>query len=330
MSSVCRGLPSLFAAIATLLTSCGEPRRASSSGEADAPDVRVAYRIAAGPEILVSRDPSRAHTEMRIAANPRDVDNLVATSMASPSRSRDNSVVAFASHDGGNTWTSFEPPRLQEFGGSDELLAFGPTGTAFLLPNVSPLTIPPQPGERPGYDMYRSTDGGSTWTLTKTQAASGDHPMMAVDQTRGPHRGNLYLAVEGRVFRSTDDGRTMTDTFPVMPGIVVNGGVMVLSDGSVVVAVSDRATGMHRGGIATVLSTDGGKHWSAPASVRIPSPFRLPSTRAVPPSRGLRPSDLTLGGEANHSPSTRRSAAPSATASTSPGPTPVRTVRAFS
>lgn len=275
------------AAITTFLAACGEQASVVEKGESlPAPG---SYRIVVGPEIRVSRDPHRPHTEMLIAANPRDVNNLVATSMTSPARAGGFSQIVFASHDGGNTWTSYEPPRLQETGGADPLIGFGPTGTAYFLPLVSALTYPPLPGERDGYDMYRSEDGGTTWTLTQTQAASGDHPMAAVDLTRGPHRGNLYVAAPGRVFRSTDDGHTMTDTFRLTPGSIANGGVMVLTDGSVVVALSPDEGPLGEGGRGhvTVMSTDGGKTWGPPAPVPIVSSVRSTSPPAVPPQRGI-------------------------------------------
>lgn len=280
-------------AAAAFIVACGEP--ANVAGERESLPAPGSFRIVVGPEVRVSRDPNRPHTELLIAASPRDVNNLVAAAMTSPARAGGFSVTVFSSHDAGNTWTSYEPPRLQEAGGSDELLAFGPTGTAYFLPNVSPLTNPPQPGERPGYDMYRSADGGTTWSLSQTQAASGDRPMAAVDLTRGPHRGNLYLTVEGRVFRSTDDGRTMTDTFTLPTGGMLVGGVRVLSDGSVLAVLSDRAPGASSGNIALVRSLDGGKTWGSPTPVPLRALRQSISPRGTPPSRGLRESDLGLG-----------------------------------
>lgn len=261
------------AAIAACLPACGHGVPVSPPAGAMSLPAPGSYRIVAGPEIRVSRDPHRPHTELHIAANPRDVNNLVATSMAAGARAGGFSVIVLASHDGGNTWTSYEPPRLQRTGGSDPLVAFGPTGTAYFLPHVEALTSRPAPSDRSGYDLYRSDDGGATWALTQVQAASGDHPWAAVDLTRGPDRGNLYVVAAGRVFRSTDDGRTMTDTFRLAPGLVMNGGVMVLGDGSVVVAFSPDEGAPDVGGraLATVTSRDGGRTWGLPVAVPIPT-----------------------------------------------------------
>jgi hypothetical protein len=271
---------------ATALVACGPANRTDqpTPGEAPAPH---AYRIAVGPEILVSRHPHQSHTELFIAANPLNANNLVATAMTTPSRAGGFSAVVFASHDGGNTWTSYHPPRLQQTGGSDPLVAFGAGGTAYFLAHVGALTYPPRPGERHGYDVYRSLDGGSTWSLAQTGAASIDHPMAAVDLTRGPRRGTLYLAGGGRLFRSTDDGRSLADTFALPPGLALTGGVMVLRDGSLVVALSadTAAPGEGRGAPVTVTSVDGGRRWSAPAG--------LPDLPAAPP--GAAPPSLSRG-----------------------------------
>jgi len=74
-------------------------------------------------------------------------------------------------------------------------------------------------------DLWRSTNGGASWQLAG-QALGGDKEWMAIDNTAGPGRGNIYQLWSpfynyatnnpNKLFtRSTDGGQTWLDAVPI-------------------------------------------------------------------------------------------------------------------
>jgi hypothetical protein len=157
-----------------------------------------APRIVVGPNLLVSRDGNIPHVELIVAAHPTDSTVLIGGSIVVGDLATHNA--AFASHDGGNTWSSHQ---FAEDDGFDPLVAFGPSGTAY-------FTNPA------GSHLYlsRSEDGGATWLKPVDLGRGYDHPQIASDHTDGRFRGRVYVTVLGArdwpvsAFRSDDDGRT--------------------------------------------------------------------------------------------------------------------------
>jgi photosystem II stability/assembly factor-like uncharacterized protein len=154
--------------------------------------------------------------------------------------------VIYRTADGGGTWTASrtlaDPPGATTGPGGFELQpervrAFGST---LLVPVLGPTAR----------YVYRSTDGGATWTYAAT-APNPQSPLAFLTDTRW-----LLLAIPGPSQMSTDAGKTwqpfQTDyqqAAPIIPELV-------FGDASV-----GYATIPSRGSIQRTV--DGGAHWTA-------------------------------------------------------------------
>jgi len=99
------------------------------------------------------------------------------------------------SHDGGHTWVfrgSLDPGVF----GTDPVLAAGPDGEIYYFSfNFDESRL------------FKSFDGGITWPQrTQVIRRPLDKSWMAVDQTNGPGRGNIYGMNRDFFFSSTDGG----------------------------------------------------------------------------------------------------------------------------
>lgn len=238
-------------------------------------------KIVAGANYLVSRDGDVPHAEMHIAVNPRDPQNLLATSITATRPEGGWACRTYASLDGGATWAWRDFPEQVRYGGLDPQVAFTPTGTALFLA-LSTYSVHDDDGKpRGGLDIYRSSDGGLTWGRTEQFCCSHDHPQIAVDQSSGRFGGRVYIGTlydypfyRIGMFRSDDDGRTFKG-----PVEVTNGGgtlglnvmsIPILSDGTLVVTMVDfqflpgqRTEGTTVDiGLWVATSTDGGVTFS--------------------------------------------------------------------
>lgn len=106
---------------------------------------------------------------------------------------------------GGFTW-NYITPQIPGMGIVD--IALGP-GTIYITTG-SGLTFPPY-----SYGLYKSTDGGQTWSQT------GPALSTAILQTFGPvavdpHTGDVFTFVNQNAYRSTNGGATWTQN--VVPG----------------------------------------------------------------------------------------------------------------
>jgi len=179
--------------------------------------------------------------EPHLAAHPTDPRRLVATAIVVPHGDfTETDCATFSSGDGGATWSRHD---LGVKGCADPWVAFLPDGTAALAVLAGEGSL----------FVYRSADGGATWTKTADLGAGHDHETFALDAKSGA----LYLlSVQGAkepasgkrldsVFaaRSDDGAKTFGPpargffsnlSFNTMTGAV-------LSDGSLAVSFVDFA-----------------------------------------------------------------------------------------
>jgi outer membrane protein assembly factor BamB len=203
----------------------------------------------------VSNTPERAEGEETVAINPKNAKNIIVGSNqwlpSTPGNLGNigigaNGIVSCAewsSHNGGRTWSGgrlensgletltgplpqlvqqpreFGDPDVGNLISADQNTVFDRHGNAyFQCVNSGAGT-----GDVKVY-VYRSSDGGRTWSSpvaafseTNTQIQI-DRPYLAIDNSRGPRDGTLYLTYETMFYQaylpevfsetSTDGGRT--------------------------------------------------------------------------------------------------------------------------
>ncbi len=239
-------------------------------------------RIVVGPNVLVSRDGDFPHIELILAANPRNVKNLLGGAITYTRPKGGTACRTYATLDGGGTWNASEFPEQVEWGGGDPYVAFTPQGTALFC--ALTMAKDEKTQQRAFMHVWRSEDGGRTWQQEPADlGCSYDFEKMAVDQTTGTFAGRTYIAAlygypvyRVGLFRSADDGRTWTG-----PVEVTNGGgtigvgavaVLILSDGTVVIPIVKyefqpekvKKTGTITRPMSLMLSSDGGVTFTTP------------------------------------------------------------------
>jgi hypothetical protein len=149
--------------------------------------------------------------------------NALYVSMSQFDGSQDSLISVSHSNDGGATWTTVAVEPYQSYPVTDEesYLASGPDGAVYLT--WLRCTVHPANNGCGGtasiIEFSKSTDGGNTWTtpqaivhteeapyikckvnfggffgvLPNTCDRVGNSPVIAVDNSNGPHSGNLYL-----------------------------------------------------------------------------------------------------------------------------------------
>lgn len=242
-------------------------------------------RIRVGPDLLVSRDGNGAHTEAMVAVNPKDWRNIVAVSHWALSGTP-VTVRAYSSRDGGTSWAPSLFPEADRVGAGDPQVAFTPQGTALF---AALHFVPDQNGgTRGGLYVYRSEDGGFTWskpTAVGSLHHSYDHEQIVVDTTTDRFAGRIYIGVlYGKypeytvgVLRSVDDGRTWTGPVRAASGQGKTGinvvTPLVMADGTLIVPYADFAHSPEtrkRTRTSThwmVTSTDGGISFQPPKPI---------------------------------------------------------------
>lgn len=151
---------------------------------------------ATAPNIRVSNDAYKAHSEPMVAINPANPLNLVGGSkfFTDPSRYRFQ-IGTYASFDGGCTWTDngvlpgFAPKEIT----SDVSMAFGPDNRVYVAVLYS------DNARDSGIAVSTSTDGGKTFGSPvrvyddSTGAVFSDKPWLTVDRSGGPYNGSVYV-----------------------------------------------------------------------------------------------------------------------------------------
>lgn len=186
---------------------------------------------AAAPNIRVSDDSYRAHSEPMVAIDPANPLDLVGGSkfFTDPAHYRFQ-IGTYVSFDGGCTWTDsgvlpgFAPRETT----SDVSMAFGPDHRVYVA------VLYTDDAKDSGIAVSTSTDGGKTFGQPvrvyddSTGSVFSDKPWLTVDMSDGPYRGSVYVVWsydygggcgDGNACkqalgfsRSTDGGRTFSPT----------------------------------------------------------------------------------------------------------------------
>ncbi|MGQ0650403.1 MAG: sialidase family protein [Gemmatimonadaceae bacterium] len=237
-------------------------------------------RVVVEPDVLASRDGNSPHVEVHAAANPRRARNLIVGSITHTRPDGSPATKVYATFDGGRSWSDAAFPEQMAEGGGDPQVAFTPRGTALF---ATLNTAPDETGRTRAFlHVYRSEDGGRTWSKPADLGASYDHEMIAVDHTTGRFGGRIYLsALYGReydlgLFRSDDDGRSFIGPVRffraggrekganVLPMGVFRDGTLLATFHDFPLGAERSAPGPRRSAFFTVLSDDGGVTFSAP------------------------------------------------------------------
>jgi hypothetical protein len=237
-------------------------------------------RIIVEPDFIASRDGNAPHVEVHVAANPRRPRNLIVGAITHTRADATTATKVYTTFDGGRVWTDTVFPEQVERGGGDPQVAFTPVGTAIFA--TLNRGVDDSGRTRAFLHVYRSEDGGRTWSKPADLGASYDHEMITVDQSSGRFAGRIYLsALYGReyqlgVFRSEDDGRSFIGPVEIYRagGKTLGANVLqmgVFSDGAVLATYHDfplgpgrEKSGPLRSGFFTVISEDGGVTFSKP------------------------------------------------------------------
>lgn len=194
------------------------------------------------------------------------------------------------SSNGGDTWTDggrVVPPE-GGFVGGDPSLAVDRQGRFYLAtlaidkgvgPGLVGSGLPFVSG-RSMLAVSASDDGGRTWSEpvdgTSGLVGSHDKELLAVDNSRGPHDGNVYLVwtdfvnFKGiiRFSRSTDRGKTFSEPIPLSLNNGYNQGAVVTvgPEGEIYVVWQTQRT--QSPAIFFTASHDGGQSFTEPVIIR--------------------------------------------------------------
>ncbi|QIS19929.1 sialidase family protein [Nocardia terpenica] len=234
-------------------------------------------------QVTHSASPDNARSESSVVINPSNPTQIVAASKKFRNiQTYDFTLATSYSADGGLSWNdsadlTLEGPGVTPFTMmTDPTLAWDNAGNVFL---VGLTGNNPPTWDTVGIVIYKSTDGGRTWSAPQQiHASTGDDKQWAAGDGHpaSPHYGNVYavwddLNAGGMAFaRTLDHGATWIGPGTDAPGSIVLAGTVfpeidVSDDGTVYVA------SMAGSEVAMIASTDGGEsfHSIAPAATGI-------------------------------------------------------------
>ncbi|MFN8574216.1 MAG: sialidase family protein [Gemmatimonadaceae bacterium] len=285
-----------------------------------------APRLIIGRNVQVSTDiPDVNHHEVVMAAHPtRRI--LLACSMLGDGAGRSVNTVAYRSNDDGTSWHL--ATVADEHFADDPTCAFAADGTAYVLTktNTGVGLVPGASSDTDSLHVRRSRDGGGRWDPVIHSLQANDRPFMAVDTTRGPARGTMYVAFDEHLhaesgghtngsFRhaltlaaSMDGGssfsrlsrRLLIDQTRDTSAASLATGIVVLSTGAVVIlqhhmllGSGNSSTGKLRevgGWLQAFRSTDGGASLSPAVRIaQVVTGYNSPLTRGVSASLAADP-----------------------------------------
>jgi hypothetical protein len=235
-------------------------------------------------QVTFDASTANARSESAIVVNPTNPQNIVGSSkrFTNPA-TYDFSLSAYASFDGGTSWTEAAPLGLQPgwAGVSDPTLAWDAAGNVYLVG----LAFGAGANTLIGIAIYQSTDGGQTWSPPNLiHESPGDDKQWAASDNNpaSPYNGHVYVVWDDlnagtcAFARTIDNGASWIGTAGQPPGSPLGNfsfapQVSVAADGTVyVVWVAGTQ-------IMFVKSTDGGDSFSAPvAAVTGISPLTSP------------------------------------------------------
>ncbi len=215
-------------------------------------------------QVTHSVGPNNARSESSVAINPRHPRELVSGSKKFHNiLTYDFTLATEYSHDGGHTWHDSADLVLPAGATvmTDPTLAWDDAGNVFL---VGLTGNNPPTWDTIGIVIYKSSDGGKTWSAPNAihNSSADDKQWVAGDGSpASPHHGNVYAVwddVGGMDFaRTTDHGATWTGAGGASAGEVIQTGsyypeITVSDDGTVyIVSIGGSQIGM-------IVSTDGG------------------------------------------------------------------------
>jgi hypothetical protein len=173
------------------------------------------------PNIQITHDanPSNARSESAILINPNNPLQIVSSSKKFRNlHTYDFTLASSYSTDGGNSWNDsadFALPAGTTVM-TDPTLAWDDSGSVFFVGLVG--TNPPT-FDTVGMAVYKSTDGGKTWSAPNViHTSTGDDKQWAVGDANpaSPFRGRVYMAWDDgsqmRFARTLDHGATWIGT----------------------------------------------------------------------------------------------------------------------
>jgi hypothetical protein len=224
-------------------------------------------------QVTYDTSTSNARSESSVAINPNNPNQIVAASKKFANiETYDFTLATEYSTDGGQTWDA-SPALILPDGATvmtDPTLAWDDSNNVFL---VGLTGNNPPTWDTIGIVIYKSTDGGMTWSKPDPiHNSSGDDKQWAAGDTSAssPFRGNVYAVWDNGSIafaRTTNHGGTWTGTSGQAAGVAIAPGdtlypEITVSDNGTVYVVSTDTTSL----VAMMVSTDGGASFQAAAN----------------------------------------------------------------
>ena len=255
------------------------------------------------PTLVARATPDHSFDEPQLAIDSRDPNHWIGVEIVRgsartfPEVLADQTCAAFISFDAGRTWARHD---FAVTACADPWVVMTDDGQAVASMVAASPKVPNQ--GRDGLLVFRSADGGRTWSDALGVSPYHDHPVMAIDVHSASHRNWIYLsshrATRGEdgarrygpwIARSRDGAKSFDDPVTVVPNNIHNFAEMpvVLSDGTLIVSFVDgfyptessREAAFERRRAWVVRSSDGGHTFSVPLFVNDacgpPPSFRL-------------------------------------------------------
>ena len=176
----------------------------------------------------------------------------------------------YKSTDGGVTW------NITGLVNNTVAVAVDPQNPSIAYTSIGPTSLDPRTGLSNSLGLFKSSDGGATWTAINTGLPSG---WFAVNLTADPSIPQRIYAVgysNTGLYRSDDGGNHWTALGPGLPNSSINA-IALDPTNSATVYVAPSAGGLYR-------SVNAGANWSQVPGLRVP----IINSIAVDPSNSSR------------------------------------------